>query len=65
MAAIAYWWAIPAGATLLALLWAAWTSRPKRVQDPEDSVAGYARFRQALAPGASPGRDERTAPPRR
>ena len=47
MQAIA-WWAIPIVATLLAIAWAAFVSRPKPPADPHDSVAEYARFRAAL-----------------
>jgi hypothetical protein len=42
------WWAIPIGATLVAIVWVSLVSRPKPRADPHDSVAEYARFRAAL-----------------
>ena len=48
MAAIA-WWAIPIGATLIAVLWTSWLSRPRGPEDVHDTVKNYERFRAALS----------------
>lgn len=56
------WWLIPLGATLAALGWAAWRSRPARQIDMHASMSDQERFRQAMArplPGGSPARSER------
>lgn len=42
------WWLIPVGATLLALLWAAWRSRPARQVDMHTSMHEQARFKAAM-----------------
>lgn len=42
------WWLIPMGATLIALVWAASRSRPKRVADTHETVGDMARFRAAM-----------------
>lgn len=42
------WWLIPLGATLVALVWAASRSRPKRVADTHETVGDMARFRAAM-----------------
>ena len=42
------WWTIPLGATVLAIVWARWISRPRRRIEPVESVAAYERFREAL-----------------
>jgi hypothetical protein len=42
------WWLIPIGATLLALLWAAWRSRPARQVDMHTSIHEQARFKAAM-----------------
>jgi hypothetical protein len=47
MSAIA-WWGIPIGATLLAMLWVTWRSRPRHPPGTRESVEEYARFRAAL-----------------
>lgn len=47
MSALA-WWLIPLGATLLALVWAAMRSRPRRAVDPHSSIADMDRFRAAM-----------------
>ena len=48
MAAIA-WWAIPIGATLIAVLWTSWLSRPRGPEDVHDTVKSYERFKAALS----------------
>ena len=57
MEAIA-WWAIPIGATLVAVVWVSLVSRPKPPADPHDSVEDYERFRAAL----DSSRDDRRKP---
>ena len=42
------WWLIPLGATLLALAWAAWRSRPERAVDVHTSISNQARFNAAM-----------------
>jgi hypothetical protein len=42
------WWLIPLGATLLALVWAAWRSRPARQIDMHTSIHEQARFKAAM-----------------
>ena len=42
------WLAIPIVALLLALLYVVWASRPKPPADPQDTMEGYARFRDAM-----------------
>jgi hypothetical protein len=43
------WWLAPAaGATLVAMLWAAWAGRPRR-EDTDRSEAAYERFAAAMA----------------
>jgi len=42
------WWLIPLGATLLALVWAAWRSRPERAVDMHTSISNRARFDAAM-----------------
>lgn len=42
------WWLIPLGATLLALVWAAWRSRPERTVDMHTSISNQARFNAAM-----------------
>ncbi|MFY9331297.1 MAG: hypothetical protein WAO41_06425 [Candidatus Nanopelagicales bacterium] len=49
------WWLIPLGATLAALGWAAWRSRPARQIDMHSSMSDQERFRAAMQrpmPGA-------------
>jgi len=46
------WWLIPIGATVLAIAWASWASRPKPRADVHDTLQSYERFRRAL--GAPP-----------
>lgn len=43
------WWLIPLGATLAALGWAAWRSRPRRTIDTHASLDDMARFREAMS----------------
>ncbi len=47
MSALA-WWLIPLAATVLALLWAAWRSRPRRPADAHVAMEDRARFKQAM-----------------
>jgi hypothetical protein len=42
------WWLIPLGATLAALGWAAWRSRPARQIDMHSSMSDQERFRAAM-----------------
>ena len=54
-------WLLPVPvATLAAVAWSSWSSRA-RVQDPEDTVEAYARFRAALA-GPARQDDDRATP---
>ncbi|HET9900863.1 MAG TPA: hypothetical protein VFR46_07350 [Actinomycetes bacterium] len=59
MSAIA-WWGIPIGATLLAMLWVTWRSRPRHRVAARETVAEYARFRAALTSASR--REGRRAP---
>jgi hypothetical protein len=42
------WWLIPLAATVIALLWAAARSRPRRAADTHETVGDMARFRAAM-----------------
>jgi hypothetical protein len=44
------WWLIPIAATLIAVLWVTWVSRPRRPADPHDTLAAHQRFTNALQP---------------
>jgi hypothetical protein len=44
------WWLIPITATLLAVAWVSWNSRPRRPADPHDTLAAHRRFTEALTP---------------
>ncbi len=48
MASIAWWWAFPAVALVLAIGWGAWVGRAKRKLPLNDSVDRYRRFRDAM-----------------
>lgn len=58
MSALA-WWLIPLAATVLALVWAAWRSRPRRPADAHVAMEDMARFKQAME------RPMPASPPRR
>lgn len=60
MSALA-WWLIPLAATVLALAWAAWRSRPRRPADAHVAMEDMARFKQAMErpmPASAPRRGE-------
>jgi len=42
------WWLIPVGATLLAIGWAAFTSRPRKPAPAKDAMEGLRRFGDAM-----------------
>jgi len=44
---VVLWWAIPVGATLLAVLWVLWSTRV-RERDIHHSLRSHERFRAAL-----------------
>jgi len=44
------WWLIPITATLLAVLWVAWSGRPRRPADAHVTLAQHRRFTEALSP---------------
>jgi hypothetical protein len=48
---VLYWLVIPVGALLLAILWAAWVSRPKPPADVHETLEDYERFRAAMEGG--------------
>ncbi|AEW96423.1 MULTISPECIES: hypothetical protein [Streptomycetaceae] len=48
MAALA-WLLIPVGGAIAATLWAGWAGRSRRAAGDVDSLAGYERFREAMA----------------
>jgi hypothetical protein len=56
MSALA-WWLIPIGATVLAIAWASWASRPKPPANVHDTLQSYERFRRALGASPAAGRD--------
>jgi hypothetical protein len=43
------WLAIPFAAMLLAIVWVAWSNRPRKPQGMNESVAAFQRFRRAVA----------------
>lgn len=55
MAALA-WWALPIGATLLAVLWTMIAGRQRPPADTHETVAAYARFRAVLGGAHDPHR---------
>lgn len=55
------WWLIPLGATLLALMWAAWRSRPQRAVDMHTSIGNQARFNAAMRRSVPGGKAEPSA----
>lgn len=55
------WWLIPLGATLLALVWAAWRSRPQRAVDMHTSISNQARFNAAMRRSVPRGPSEPSA----
>ena len=48
MAALA-WLTIPVVGAVVATVWAAWAGRTRRSAGDVDSLAGYERFREAMA----------------
>ncbi|WTW97208.1 hypothetical protein OG216_29340 [Streptomycetaceae bacterium NBC_01309] len=48
MASIAGWWAIPAVALLVIVLWTSWRGRTRKPQGMHDTVAHYERFQAVL-----------------
>lgn len=42
------WWTIPLVATVLALLWVLWVSRPRPPEDLHESLESYQRFKKAM-----------------
>ncbi|MGH3326741.1 MAG: hypothetical protein ACRDPT_02900 [Streptomycetales bacterium] len=42
------WWGIPLGATLIAVVWAMWASRPRPPSNVFDSLESHRRFRAAM-----------------
>ncbi|MYS79281.1 hypothetical protein [Embleya scabrispora] len=48
MAAVAWWWAIPGVALVLAVSWAAWTCRSFRTPSMHDSMSAFAEWSAAL-----------------
>jgi hypothetical protein len=55
------WWLIPITATLLAVVWVSWNSRPRRPADPHDTLAAHRRFTEALTPPVTAQVDPPTA----
>ena len=53
------WLAVPIGATILAIAWTHWTSRPRRPLETHESVADFEKFRTAMARQPKPGRARR------
>ncbi|MGN6090523.1 MAG: hypothetical protein ACTHMZ_12345 [Actinomycetes bacterium] len=47
------WWTIPLVATVLALVWVFWVSRPRPPEDLHESLESYERFKAALEPRPS------------
>lgn len=43
------WWLIPAGSTLLAILWVAWRARPRRPVEAARAMDDLHRFRDAMS----------------
>ncbi|MFI6981656.1 hypothetical protein ACIBSV_24090 [Embleya sp. NPDC050154] len=48
MASVAWWWAIPGVALVLAVCWAAWTCRSFRTPSMHDSMSDFAEWSAAL-----------------
>jgi hypothetical protein len=70
MSAIA-WWIIPALATLLAIVYVSWRSRPRPPEDTHDAIQAREAFKRVIeddlrgrdAGDARPGRDSGTGTP--
>ena len=52
------WLGVPAAATVLAIGWVHWTSRPRGPVETNQSLAEYDRFRQAMSRPVAPPRNE-------
>ncbi|MEU0933446.1 hypothetical protein [Embleya sp. NPDC005971] len=48
MASVAWWWAIPGVALVIAVSWAAWTCRSFRTPNMHDSMSDFAEWSAAL-----------------
>ncbi|MFE5334118.1 hypothetical protein ACFRCG_47770 [Embleya sp. NPDC056575] len=48
MAAVAWWWAIPGVALVIAVSWAAWTGRALRTPSMRDSMSAFEEWSAAL-----------------
>lgn len=48
------WLGFPVVATLSAIGWASWSSRTRRPQGMDDSMAAYEKFRRALGGATGP-----------
>ncbi|GAA4950007.1 hypothetical protein GCM10023205_08220 [Yinghuangia aomiensis] len=48
MASIAWWWAIPAAALILAVLWAAWHTRTRRAPGMRETTEHFAQYQAIL-----------------
>ncbi len=56
MSALA-WWLVPIGATIVAIGWVSWASRPKPPADVHATLESYERFRRALGTPPPASRD--------
>lgn len=61
MQAIA-WWLIPIVATVVAVVWLSFRSRPRPPADPHHSLEEHARFREAMQRPLAPPRAPRQPP---
>jgi hypothetical protein len=56
------WLAIPVGALLLATLWVAWASRPRRPAGMHETLAEHQRFKAVFEPSHGDGRPAKRRP---
>jgi hypothetical protein len=59
------WWALPIGATVLAVLWMKVAGRRPPPADTHETIADYARFRAALSTARDPQAARDARPERR
>ncbi|MFF7246421.1 hypothetical protein ACFZBU_21225 [Embleya sp. NPDC008237] len=62
MASVAWWWAIPGVALVIAVIWAAWVRRSFRTPSMHDSMSEFAEWNAVLdrVRAATPVRPEPT-----
>ena len=55
------WLGVPAVATVLAIVWTHWSTRPRGPVETSESLAAHERFKTAMASPTGPRRQARSA----